>query len=95
MRKFNQYVLLVSGAVILSMNPTFLLFGRILLLIFLFPGDWKLLLKCLFHVLFITNFVPSNVIMHYASETLYTFAVPSALADASFVPVLLKDKSRT
>lgn len=33
--------------------------------------------------------------MHSASETLYTFAVPSALADASLVPVLLKDKSRT
>lgn len=40
-------------------------------------------------------FVPYKVIIHYAYDTLYTFAVPSALADASLVPVVLKDKSRT
>ena len=33
--------------------------------------------------------------MHSASLTLYILAVPSELAEASLVPVLLKDKSRT
>ncbi len=57
-----------------------------------------LFLRCLYHDLKKIRLIyelPVSVSKHVAYATLYIFAVESALAVASFVPVALNDISRT